>query len=153
MNDKHFRFWQKWLTYSNIFGLIMGLLIAFAGNSSIFDYYNQETNDLFFQGNISENMISDFKNWLWGIIGATVAGFHILMIGISENAFKRQKKWAYITMWIGLLTWFFIDSSISLLYGAIHNVILINLTSMILICIPLIITRKIFMEQKINNYE
>lgn len=47
-------------------------------------------------------------------------------------------------LWFGLLSWFIIDSGISIFYGAIHNVILINICALVLIGIPLIMTRKEF---------
>ena len=84
------------------------------------------------------------KKWLFGIIGGTIVGFHLLMILISENAFKQKEKWAYQAMWGGLLSWFVIDSSISWYYGAIHNIVLINLVALFLIGLPLIMTRKAF---------
>ena len=88
--------------------------------------------------------ILQFKNWLFGIIGGTIVGFHLLVIMISENAFKQKEKWAYQAIWIALLLWFIIDSSISVYTGAIHNVIIINIVALILIGLPLVITRKAF---------
>jgi hypothetical protein len=63
---------------------------------------------------------------------------------ISENAFKQKELWAYRAMWLGLLSWFIIDSGISICYGAVHNFILINLFALALIGLPLIMTRKEF---------
>ncbi|MEL6634877.1 MAG: hypothetical protein AAFQ83_25660, partial [Bacteroidota bacterium] len=91
-----------------------------------------------------EPNILELKNWLFGIIGGTIVGFHILMVMISENAFKKKEMWAYKAMWYGLLSWFLIDSGISIYYGAVHNVILINIVALILIGIPLMMTRKAF---------
>jgi hypothetical protein len=68
------------------------------------------------------------------------------MILISENAFKKKEKWAYISMWLGLFGWFIIDSSISAFYGAFHNLWIINIPALVMISIPLIATRKAFYE-------
>ena len=144
MADPSFDFWQKWLTWANILTLLIGLLVAFAGNSIFFELHNSYSQELFFpQTGWPENTLP-FKNWLFGIIGGTIVGFHFLMIMISENAFKKKEKWAYYTLWIGLLSWFIIDSSISLYYGAIHNLVLINLVALFLIGLPLIMTRRAF---------
>lgn len=78
-----------------------------------------------------------------------LVGYHILMIFISENAFKKKEPWAYKAMWVGLLSWFLIDSGISVYYGAIHNLVLINLVALILIGLPLIMTRKKFKDDRI----
>lgn len=142
--EKKFNFWQKWLTYANVMAIGVGILVAFAGNSFFFELHNHYTKVVFLNGSEFEPNILELKNWLFGIIGGTIVGFHILMIMISENAFKRKELWAYRAMWYGLLSWFFMDSGLSIYYGAIHNVLLINIGALILIGIPLVMTRKEF---------
>ncbi|MEO0895339.1 MAG: hypothetical protein AAFY71_02890 [Bacteroidota bacterium] len=149
--DSTFHFWQKWLTASNVMTVIVGLLVSFAGNSIIFEPHNTYTKDIFFEGNDFDPAILRLKNWLWGIIGGTIVGFHLLMIMISEFAFKNKERWAYWAMWLGMLSWFFIDSGISIYYGALHNVVLINLVALLLICPPLVMTRKYFIKQPLSK--
>lgn len=144
MPPKQFHFWQKWLTYANVMTVGVGLLVAFAGNSFFFAPHNAATRTLFFEGASFSSDILAFKNWLFGIIGGTIVGFHLLMIMISENAFRKREKWAYRAFWYGLLSWFVIDSGISIYYGAIHNVVLINLVALFLIGLPLVMTAKAF---------
>ena len=144
MNDEKFLFWQKWLTYANVMTIVVGLLVAFAGNSLVFEIHNDHTKKVFFESNEFQPDVLHLKNWLFGIIGGTIVGFHILMVMISENSFKRKEPWSYKAMWFAMLSWFVIDSGISIYYGAIHNVIIINLAALILIGIPLIMTRKEF---------
>lgn len=146
MKNKKFHFWQKWLTYANIMALVVGLLCAFAGNSIFFDLHNHYTEQVFFEGQPLSGDLLFFKNWLFGIIGGTIVGFHVLMIMISENAFKNKEKWSYQALWLGLLSWFVIDSSISFYYGAIHNIVIINLVALLLIAVPLIAVRKVFVK-------
>ncbi len=144
MTDQQFNFWQKWLTYANVMAVAIGILSAFAGNSFVFELHNRYTKDVFFNATEFDPEVLNLKNWLFGIIGGTIVGFHVLMILISENAFKRKERWAYKALWLGLLSWFFIDSGISLYFGAVHNVILINLVALVLIGLPLVATRKEF---------
>lgn len=146
--DKRFNFWQKWLTYANILTIVVGILVAFAGNTFFFELHNSYTKNIFLGGNEFPANILEFKNWLFGIIGATIVGFHLLMVMISENAFKKKEPWAYKTMWYGLLSWFVIDSAISIFYGAIYNVILINIIALILIGLPLVMTRNEFKKNR-----
>jgi len=144
MTDSKFDFWQRWLTWANVMTVMVGLLAAFASNSIFFEAYNSFTDELFFQGNEMNGALLNFKNWLFGIIGGTIVGFHILMIMISENAFKKRELWAYRALWFGLLSWFVVDSGITMYYGAIHNLIMINLVALVLIGLPLIMTRNAF---------
>jgi len=142
----NFEFWQKWLTYANVMTVIVGLLAAFAGNSIFFEIHNDYTREVFIRGKAFTSEMLLLKNWLFGIIGGTIVGFHILMIFISENAFKRKEKWAYYAMWSGMISWFVIDSALSVFFGATHNVLLINAPALILIGLPLLMTRKYFFD-------
>ncbi len=146
VKPSHFSFWQKWLTWANVMTIGVGLLVAFAGNSLFFDLHNAGTERVFFPETGFTPETIQLKNWLFGIIGGTIVGFHILMIFISEYAFKRKERWAYRAMWTGILSWFLIDSGISLYYGAVHNVVMINLVALILIGLPLVMTGRAFSE-------
>ncbi len=150
-NTSKFYFWQKWLTYVNVMIVIVGLLVAFAGNSFFFELHNSYTKEVFFDGKEFDTKTLELKNWLFGIIGATIVGFHILMIMISENAFKKKEPWAYYAMWLGLLSWFIIDSVISIYYNAMYNVIIINIVALFTIGLPLIMTRKEFAHKATLN--
>lgn len=147
MDKEKFNFWQKWLTWANVMTIMVGLLVAFAGNSLFFSVHNSYTREVFFQGNSFPAEVLPFKNWLFGIIGGTIVGFHVLMVMISENAFKKREKWAYRAIWYGLLSWFMIDSGISIYYGAVHNLVLINLVALLLIGLPLLMTGRAFSEK------
>ncbi|HCM75740.1 MAG TPA: hypothetical protein DIS90_05135 [Cytophagales bacterium] len=139
-----FIFWQKWLTWANIMTIGVGLMVAFGGNTFFFEAHNHYTRDVFFGSEAFPEQTLMLKNWLFGIIGGTIVGFHVLMVMISEYAFKEQQKWAYHAMWYGLLSWFVIDSGVSFYYGAIHNIVLINLVALVLIGLPLVMTRGSF---------
>lgn len=144
MKPESFNFWQRWLTIANLVAMVVGVLVAFGGNSVFFELHNEYTREVFLNAEAFSPQVLAMKNWLFGVIGGTIVGFHILMVMISENAFKRKELWAYRAMWLGLISWFCIDSGISLFYGAIHNVLLINLVALIFIGLPLVMTRKEF---------
>lgn len=147
MDDAKFLFWQKWLTYANVMTIGVGLLVAFAGNSFLFEAHNKYSQDVFFESNMFQPEVLNLKNWLFGIIGGTMVGFHVLMVMISENPFQNKEPWAYRAMWYAMLSWFVIDSGISWYYGAVHNIIMVNLIALGLIVIPLVMTRKAFIKK------
>jgi hypothetical protein len=146
MTASKFNFWQKWLTYANVMSVGVGFLCAFAGNSFFFEAHNEYTKEVYFGGAEFSSEVLALKNWLFGIIGGTIVGYHILMIFISENAFKKKEKWAYKALWMGLLSWFFIDSGVSFYFGAIHNIVIINIVALVTIGLPLVMTRKAFVK-------
>jgi hypothetical protein len=132
MNDR-FEFWRKCLLWANIMTIGVGLVVAFAGNSLVLSPHNHATQELFFNGTPMDVNVLKFKNWLFGIIGGTIVGFHVLMVFIINHSFKNREVWAYRAMWWGLLSWFVIDSGISFYYKAYHNIYLINLVALVLI--------------------
>lgn len=144
MDFSRFRFWQKWLTYANILFFLFAIVLAFFSESFIFKQYNTFTNAVFFEGNEMPDSTKDLKLWLTGIIGATLAGYHILMIFISENAFIKKQSWSHRAMMLSLIIWFLIDCYISYTFRAFHNILMVNLVSFIVLMIPLIATRKEF---------
>lgn len=139
-----FEFWRKWLLWANYMTMGVGLVVALAGNSIFLDPHNQATSRLFFGGNSIEGDMLLFKNWLFGIIGATIVGFHLIMIFIIQYPFKKKERWAHQALTAGLLSWFILDSSISAYYAAYYNIYLINLVALILIGVPLATTYQYF---------
>lgn len=144
MTNQRFLFWQKWLTYANVIALIIGLFAAFCIDCFIFDIYNENIEAKFNNSNALPDDMNLMKKWLFGIIGGTIAGFQLLIIFISEHAFKKKEKWAWNAIFSAMLLWMIVDSGISIACGAWFNVWLINVPSFVLIMIPLIITRKVF---------
>lgn len=144
MDQKRFLFWQKLLTLGNLFAVVVGLVVAFLPNSFILEIHNSYTHEVYNGGKPLLGGMMEMKKLLFGIIGGTIVGFHVLMIFISENAFKKRERWAYTAMWLGLLSWFVIDSGLSIFYGGLYNVLLINIPALIMIGIPLVITRSAF---------
>lgn len=144
MTEERFQFWRKWLTYANILTIGVGLLVAFAGNSFFFSVHNAGTEAVFFPEAGFSPEVLRLKNWLFGVIGGTIVGFHVLMVALAEHPIRRRERWAYRAMWLGLVSWFVIDTGISVFYGAIHNVLLINLVALCLIGLPLVMVRKEF---------
>lgn len=143
-----FEFWRKWLLWANYITIGVGLVVALAGNSIFLDPHNQATSQLFFEGNSIEGDMLLFKNWLFGIIGGTIVGFHLIMFFIIQNPFRKKERWAHQALTAGLLSWFIIDSSVSAYYGAFYNIYLINLVALVLIGIPLAATYRHFMRAK-----
>jgi len=151
LSNKQFQFWTNWLLAVNLITVFTGPLIAFFGNSFLFAYHNEGTKNLFFGGGNIPAEILTFKNWLFGIIGATISGFHLLIVFIAHFAFREKQIWARNAIALAMVTWFALDSGISLYYGAYYNVYLINLPSFVIIVLPLIVTWKEFSSNNQPN--
>jgi len=148
---KNFIFWKNWLMAVNLITIGIGLLIAFAGNSLLFEIHNEGTYHTFFDGNAPSEKMMAFKNWLFGIIGATIVGFHTLIVYIAKYPFARKEKWARNAIALAMTTWFILDSSLSFYYGADFNVYFINIPSFTLIMLPVLLTWRCFTSNHDKN--
>ncbi len=141
-----FRFWYYWILGANTFTLVVGLLVAFFGDSVLFELYNRGSREVFFDGSpLPENALA-MKKWLFGVIGGATVGFHTLAIFIIRFAFLKKERWAWFALWSGLISWFLIDSTLSVWHGAYYNIYLINLVAFFLIATPLMATGKVFLK-------
>jgi hypothetical protein len=143
---KAFNFWQKWLTYANLFALIVGLAAALANETIVFKIYNEYLWESFGMEESAEEF-RPFKKWVFGILGATIVGFHLLVICICENAFKKRERWAYVAILAAISIWFFIDSAITIYYAAWFNLFIINIPAYTMIMLPLVFTWGCFFDR------
>jgi hypothetical protein len=148
---KNFNFWKNWLITVNLITIGIGLLIAFAGNSFLFQIHNEGTYQNFFDGHAPSEEMMAFKNWLFGIIGATIVGFHTLIVYIAKYPFARREKWSRNAIALAMTLWFILDSALSFSYGADYNVYYINIPSFTLIMLPVIVTWGCFSSDHTQN--
>ena len=141
---KNFAFWKNWLIAINMVTISIGLLIAFAGNSFLFQIHNEGTYQTFFNGHAPSEKMMAFKSWLFGIIGATIVGFHTLIVYVAKYPFARKEKWARNAIALAMTGWFILDSALSFSFGADYNVYFINIPSFTLIILPVLVTWKKF---------
>ena len=74
------------------------------------------------------------------LLGATTCGYFVLFAGIAGFALRRGARWAHASLTAALLTWFLLDSAMSLLSGVVFNVWLVNLPCFVALALPLAAT-------------
>lgn len=139
-----FGFWRVWLIVANGVGLLIGLLLVFFGDSFIFAPHHSGTAETFFAPPHTMGPAEEMKLWLLGIIGATMAGYHLVSLMIIKFCFKAKALWAWRTVSASLLLWFMLDSLVSLQFEAFHNILLVNLPTLFVLGFPLLMTRRYF---------
>ncbi len=146
MKQGNFNFWYLFLFWANILTLLIGFLIAFAGNAFLFDFHNSGTEQVFNEGLPLTGDTLRLKNWLFGIIGATMAGFNILAIFILKFAFKERRIRAWNALFVGITARVLIDSAISLHFGAAYNMYAVSVPALLSFYIPFGFSRKYFFK-------
>jgi hypothetical protein len=142
-----FSFWQKWLFGVGIAIAVFGVLITLTSGTALFNLFNQQINPAFWGSNPVEASASVFQQWVYGILGATLAGWGIFVIFIAQYPFLKKEKWSWNCLVAGLLTWFILDTFLSLTYRVYFNAIF-NTVIFILAMLPVVLTRKEFKPSK-----
>ncbi len=145
-----FGFWQRWLFVVSCVLVFFGVLLAFFGQSPLFDVaFNNQINPVFWGTFSLSADIKTFQAWAYGILGATVAGWGIFLAFIVYYPFKRKEKWAWNCIAIGMPLWFVIDTGLSLTYHVYFNAAF-NTILLILIALPLVFSRAAFVAGRLN---
>jgi len=120
-----FNFWQKWLFISgiivSIFGIFMVLNISSEG-------FNSQIDPVFWGKEIPNIQVRNFQQWIYGVLGSTMVGWGIFIAFVAAIPFKKKEKWSRNCIMIGILSWYILDTFISLKanveFNAVANTIL-----------------------------
>jgi hypothetical protein len=141
---KHFNFWQTWLLVVGWMILLMGITFAAMGPLGIEAGY---LNEAFWENGVVPPDVQSFQSWIYGVYGATAVAFGIVVIFLARHPFKRQELWAWNCLALCFVAWFLTDTVFSVsakVYTNAGN----NLLLFIVMLLPLIMTRKAFLQSK-----
>ncbi len=133
-------FWQRWLFVVSVLISIFGILMALLSGTPIFDLFNQQINPAFWGANSVDATARVFQAWVYGLWGATIAGWGIFFTFIAHYPFRHKEKWAWNCLAWGLAVWFVLDTSLSIYHRVYFNVVF-NTALLILVGLPLVATR------------
>ncbi len=85
-----------------------------------------------------------FQQWIYGVLGATMAGWGVCLAFIAAAPFKRKEKWAWNCLALAVSLWFVVDTFLSWRCGALFNVIF-NVLIFLAALVPLLLSRKSFL--------
>ncbi len=139
-----FNFWQKWLLITSIFLITFGFGLAFFNHTGFFNQiFNDQINPAFWGHTQIDGTITHFQGWIYGVLGATVAGWGVMMLFLILYPFKARERWAWSAAAFNIGLWFVVDTAVSLAYGVLYNAAF-NILLLIVFTLPLIFTRKYF---------
>jgi hypothetical protein len=133
-----------WLRLACIGTIVFGLGLAFGSASAPFEVLLVGPSDAVFWGAAPADPATiAFQRFVYGVLGATVAGWGTLMWVVASTAFRRREAWAWQGLTAALLVWFVPDTAISSFHGVWPNVAL-NVCLAALLAAPLLATRRAF---------
>lgn len=78
--------------------------------------------------------------FVYGVLGAVMAGWSIALLAIVHGPFRRGERWAWGAVTGSLGLWFVVDTTFSLVSGFPGNAVL-NCVFALVLAVPLIATR------------
>jgi hypothetical protein len=114
-------FWDKWILAVAVGMSIFGVLMALFSGTAFFDGFNRRI-DAAFWGGPAEPLLRQFQIWVYGVWGATVAGFGALAAFVAQRPFRLRRRWARDALAVSILLWFVLDTGLSMRYGVWFNV-------------------------------
>ena len=137
--------WWKWLLAASGVMILFGFMMLLF-NASLLEPLNKEAYDAFFDGSPFNNLSINeraYQNWVFGVLGAILVGWGLLISFIIYYPFRKSEKWAWNSLVMSLIVWYLLDTLTSIYYGVMFNV-LSNTGFLILFGIPLIFSKKFF---------
>lgn len=133
-----FSFWQRWLFVVGIIIAVFGILMAFLSATPLFDLFNRQIDPVFWGRNAVGETAKHFQQWIYGVWGATIAGWGIFVTWVARYPFNKKERWARNCLVLGLLVWFILDTWLSVSYkvyfNAVFNTVLLVLTMLPIVC-------------------
>ena len=143
MTRPGFSFWQKWLLAVGWLITLFGIAMVLISGTSLFDLFNRQIDPAFWGTNAVGDSARQFQQWIYGVWGATIAGWGIFLTYIVRYPFNKKERWAWSCIAYGLLTWFILDTWLSFSYKVYFNVAF-NTGLLFLVMLPVMFTRKDF---------
>jgi hypothetical protein len=141
----NFNFWQKWLFGVAFVIVIFGLALAFFNDTTLFAFFDQNINPVFWQGQIPPQAFITFKQWNYAVLGATMAGWGVCIAFMTVYPFRKRERWVWNALVSAVLLWFVVDTFFSVRFGVIFNA-LFNVLVLIAVALPLLFTRRYFRD-------
>jgi hypothetical protein len=139
-----FYFWRRWLVLVSWALVVFGLGLSLFNQAPLFDLMvNDRINPAFWRGGRITPEAKVFQQWVYGVLGAVLAGWAMLMALFVQHAFPLKERWVWRSLALGIGIWFVVDSALSLHFGVAFNA-LVNLLLLLALGVPLAATRKHF---------
>ena len=142
-----FLFWQRWLLVVGIVVAGFGVLMALLSGTPLFDLFNRQIDPAFWGANAVDGAARQFQQWVYSVWGATIAGWGIILAYVARYPFSRKERWARNALAFGLLVWYVLDTSLSVIHSVYFNVVF-NTSLLILVMLPVVFTWKEFTQPR-----
>ena len=139
-----FLFWQRWLFITSLLFAFAGIVFAFYGKNVLFLPYDKMIAKVFWHSSQFPADAEEFRAFIYGPLGGTIACCYILLAFIAWYPFKEKQRWARNAIITAFSVWVIVDSCVCLHFGVYPQIYIINAFSIIVKALPIIFTWKEF---------
>lgn len=139
----NFTFWARWMFGIAVLIVFFGLFMALFNGTKIFDLFNDQINPVFWDRKDISGPAEDFQQWVYGLTGATMAGWGLMFAYLARFPFCRKERWAWNAVAFSIALWYVVDTAISIRFEVYFNAFF-NTVLLVLLAVPLVLTRKEF---------
>lgn len=133
-------FGRKYYTLFGVYLILLGLVLALAPHSKPVEFvFNSRIDPTFFGDSPKPSAFLDYQAWIYGLLGATVAGWGLMIMFVGRFGVGRGEKWAWWAIALSFGLWYLVDTGISAAYGVGFNVAF-NTILLVAAAIPLGVT-------------
>ncbi len=144
MRTDSFEFWRRYLLVVSALFAVQGASWVLMGSFDPFGFYTGLLARSFWGTETLTPEAQKVFSFTVGPLGATVAGYFLMVHMLARFALPRREAWAYWTIVGALLLWFMLDSAASLFHGMLANVMIVNIPCLIVMGLPLLALRRAF---------
>lgn len=141
-----FRFWVNYLRIVSIIFAAMGLMWAVLGSFDPLGIYDARMAQTFFAQDALPADAKKVFSFALAPFGMTALGYFVLQYFIATYAFAKRERWAFVAITLAFSIWFIGETILSLQHGAVFNVLLANVPSLISMLPIFIFTPKYFFD-------
>jgi hypothetical protein len=107
--------WDRWLTVAILVVLAYSALLVAAGGvaSEVFTRLGFGMTE----AGVESPSARGYVLLLYGILGAVLIGWGVLLLAVVEGPLRRRQRWAWLAVTASLTCWFLVDTSLSLAVG------------------------------------
>lgn len=142
-STRQFDFWQRWLFSVSLAFIVFSLALSLLNNTAIFAPFHRQVDPLFWGSQQLPESGLKFRTWIYGIAGATMTSWGVLLAYLTRYPLRRREKWAWNGLMLCMLAWYLPDTAVSLYFGVWFNIIFSTLVVGVMV-VPLLLIRRYF---------
>ncbi|MGD8322672.1 MAG: hypothetical protein PVJ02_19635 [Gemmatimonadota bacterium] len=136
---------EIWLTALTACVAVAGLLLAaFPASAPVELLVNRWAEAAFWPDASVTPAVAAYRDWVFGVTGAVIGGWGLLMLLVVRGPFRRREPWAWWAVALPVACWYAADTALSLIRGVPSNAVL-NTVLLVLFAVPLLGTAGTFL--------